>query len=148
MEMKGSTLSRDFFQTLTFFQASIFFFLCIRFLLFSRLVPFYLSPIILHTYFPLLLLFLLLLPLLLPFSLPSHFFFFLPATHSVPSPYLCVEIRLQQWTLRVMVMECIGGASSFLSPTCMQNPPDGASLAPVCITKRGCGLHGNTIALP
>lgn len=50
---------------------------------------------------------------------------------------LCVEIGLQQWTLRVMLMECIWGASSFLSPTCMQNRPNGEPLAPVYITKRG-----------
>lgn len=100
-------------------------------------------------------------PRFLPFYYPHPFFpssspsssfsppsLFSPANHSVPSLRLCVEIRLQQWTLRVMVMECIGGASSFLSPTCMQNHPDGASLAPVYITKRGCGHHGNTIAPP
>lgn len=59
---------------------------------------------------------------------------------SMPPKPLCpsspVEIRLQQWTLRVMVMECIWGASSFLSPTCMQNHPNGESLAPV-YTERG-----------
>jgi len=50
---------------------------------------------------------------------------------------LCVEIRLQQWPLRVMVMECIWGASSFFSPTCMQNPPNRDSLAPVYNSERG-----------
>ena len=50
---------------------------------------------------------------------------------------LCVEIGLQPWSLRVMLMECIWGASSFLSPACMQNHPNGEPLAPVYITKRG-----------
>lgn len=50
---------------------------------------------------------------------------------------LCVETRLQPRPLRVMLMECIWGASSFLSPACMQNHPNGEPLAPVYITKRG-----------
>lgn len=76
-----------------------------------------------------------------PILLPTSFFFFLlfAANPFCPFSPLCVEIRLQQWTLRVMVMECIWGASSFLSPTCMQNHPNGESLAPVYITKRGAG---------
>lgn len=57
---------------------------------------------------------------------------------SSPSVLLLrVEIRLQQWTLRVMLMECIRGASSFLSPACMQNHPNGEPLALVYITTRG-----------
>lgn len=79
--------------------------------------------------------------LFLPFYYPHPFSFFLlfAAKPFCPFSPLCVEIRLQQWTLRVMVMECIWGASSFLSPTCMQNHPNGESLAPVYITKRGAG---------
>lgn len=61
-----------------------------------------------------------------------------------PSSPPCVEIRLQQWTLRVMVMECIWGANSFLSPTCMQNHTNGESLAPVYNTERGA----STMATP
>lgn len=71
------------------------------------------------------------------FSLSNiHILFYAPKPLCPFSP-LCVEIRLQQWTLRVMVMECIWGASSFLSPTCMQNHPNRESLAPVYNTERG-----------
>lgn len=71
------------------------------------------------------------------FWIPSFSLSNIPVLLYAPRPLLCVGIRLQQWTLRAMVMECIWGANSFLSPTSMQNRPNGESLAPVYNTERG-----------